>query len=89
MGEINERTNELNEIRNKLLEQEELIRIKDVQKEQLISERDHLYFELKKLDTALKELQFKYDDQSRLLSSVTAHKKNPASNMHTAGDDAG
>jgi hypothetical protein len=56
MGEINERTNELNEIRNKLLEQEELIRIKDVQKEQLISERDHLYFELKKLDTALKEL---------------------------------
>ena len=77
MEQITKSTSELNNIRNKMLDQEEILRIRDNQTQKLTTERDHLLSELKKLETAYKEMKVKFDDQTRLLTSVTAHKKNP------------
>lgn len=88
MGEINERQTELNQARVRLLEQEEVMRVKEVQAKQLTNERDFLHAELKKLDQAFKDLQKKMEDQTRLLTNVTGHKKNPAAGMQHAGEEA-
>ena len=52
MGEINEREQELNAARNKLIDQEEEVRNMSVTKEKLTLERDYLVAELKTLDIA-------------------------------------
>ena len=82
MGEINEREAELNAARNKLIEQEEEVRNMSVAKEKLTLERDYLVNELKTLDKAMKDMQSKYNDQSRLLANVCGHSKNPASGLN-------
>ena len=63
MGEINEREQELNAARNKLIDQEEEVRNMSVTKEKLTLERDYLVGELKTLDKAMKDLKIKFDDQ--------------------------
>jgi predicted nuclease with TOPRIM domain len=88
MGELKERQDELNAARMKIIDQEELMRLRDSQTKQLISERDYLHSELKKLDGAFKDLSKKFEEQTRLLTSVAAHKKNPAANIHNQSDDA-
>ena len=62
MGEINEREQELNAARNKLIDQEEEVRNMSVTKEKLTLERDYLVAELKTLDRAMKDLKVKFDD---------------------------
>ena len=62
MGEINEREQELNAARNKLIDQEEEVRNMSVTKEKLTLERDYLVTELKTLDRAMKDLKVKFDD---------------------------
>ena len=57
MGEINEREQELNAARNKLIDQEEEVRNMSVTKEKLTLERDYLVAELKTLDRAMKDLK--------------------------------
>jgi hypothetical protein len=64
------------------------MRVKEVQAKQLTNERDFLRTELKKLEYAFKDLQKKMEDQTRLLTNVTAHKKNPAAGMQHAGEEA-
>ena len=71
-----------------MLDQEELMRVRENQTKQLVSERDFLISELKKLDSAYKDLTREFEDQTRLLTSVSAHKKNPAANIINAPDDA-
>lgn len=78
MGEINEREQELNAARDKLIEQEEEMRLTSVQREKLTIERDYLMNELRTLNGKMHDLQGKYNDQARLLSSVVSHTKNPA-----------
>ena len=78
MGEINERETELNAARDKLIEQEEEMRQTSVTREKLTIERDYLLGELKALNARMQDLQIKYNDQARLLSSVVSHSKNPA-----------
>ena len=78
MGEINERETELNAARDKLIEQEEEMRQTSVTREKLTIERDYLLSELKALNARMQDLQIKYNDQARLLSSVVSHSKNPA-----------
>lgn len=94
MGEINEREAELNAARDRLLEQDEEMREISVQREKIAIERDYLTNELKVMTQRMQDLQVKYNDQARLLLSVTAHTKNPASNnthlMNSSQlDDAG
>ena len=78
MGEINEREQELNAARDKLIEQEEEMRQTSVIREKLTIERDYLLGELKTMNARMQDLQIKYNDQARLLSSVVSHSKNPA-----------
>jgi len=78
MGEINEREAELNAARDKLLEQDEDMREIGVAREKISLERDYLLNELKVTTKRMQDLQVKYNDQARLLLSVTAHVKNPA-----------
>ena len=78
MGEINEREQELNAARDKLIEQEEEMRQTSVTREKLTIERDYLLGELKVMNARMQDLQIKYNDQARLLSSVVSHSKNPA-----------
>ena len=78
MGEINEREQELNAARDKLIEQEEEMRQTSVTREKLTIERDYLLGELKVMNARMQDLQMKYNDQARLLSSVVSHSKNPA-----------
>lgn len=49
-----------------------------VLREKLTIERDYLLGELKTLNNKMHDLQVKYNDQARLLSSVVSHTKNPA-----------
>ena len=80
MGEINEREQELNAARDKLIEQEEEMRQSSVQNQKTSLERDFLLQELKTMTAKMQELQTKYNDQARLLLSVVSHSKNPAAN---------
>ena len=83
MGEINEREAELNAARDKLLEQDEEMREISISREKIVLERDYLLNELKVMTQRMNDLQIKYNDQARLLLSVTAHVKNPgAQNMN-------
>ena len=50
-----------------------------VQREKVTLERDYLLNELKVMTMRINDLQVKYNDQARLLLSVTSHVKNPAS----------
>ena len=49
-----------------------------VTREKLTIERDYLLGELKTMNARMQDLQIKYNDQARLLSSVVSHSKNPA-----------
>ena len=49
-----------------------------VTREKLTIERDYLLGELKVMNARMQDLQMKYNDQARLLSSVVSHSKNPA-----------
>ena len=80
MGEINEREQELNAARDKLIEQEEEVRQISVQREKLTIERDFLMSELKTANMKMQDLQTKFNDQARLLNSVVSHSKNPGAN---------
>ena len=80
MGEINEREQELTAARDKLIDQEEEMRQSSVNQQKITLERDYLLQELKTLNTRVQELQTKYNDQARLLTSVVSHNKNPAAN---------
>ena len=80
MGEINEREQELNAARDKLLEQEEEMRQISIQREKLTLERDYLVGELKTMQKRMDDLQVKFHDQARLLVNVVSHSKNPATN---------
>lgn len=84
MGEINEREQELNAARDKLIEQEEEMRQTSVTREKLTIERDYLLGELKVMNARMQDLQIKYNDQARLLSSVVSHSKNPAAQQNTS-----
>ena len=56
MGEINEREQELNAARDKLIEQEEEMRLTSVQREKLTIERDYLMNELRTLNGKMHDL---------------------------------
>lgn len=62
MGELKERQDELNAARMKIIDQEEMMRLRDNQTKHLVSERDYLQSELKKLDIAFKDLSRKFED---------------------------
>ena len=85
MGEINEREAELNAARDKLLEQDEEMREVSVAREKISLERDYLLNELRVMTQRMNDLQVKYNDQARLLLSVTAHVKNPATQTSMMG----
>ena len=70
----------MNAARDKLIEQEEEVRTISVTKQKLSHERDFLMNELKVMTKRFEDLQIKHNDQARLLVSVVAHNKNPASN---------
>ncbi len=85
MGEINERESELNAARDKLIEQEEEMRLISVDREKLTLERDYLTQELKTMTQNMEHMQAKYNDQARLLVSVVSHQKNPGVNKSSLG----
>ena len=62
MGEINEREQESNAARDKLIEQDEEMRTTQVKSEKLTIERDYLMNELKVLNSRMHDLQGKYND---------------------------
>jgi len=62
MGEINERESELNAARDKLIEQEEEMRLISVDREKLTLERDYLTQELKTMTQNMEHMQAKYND---------------------------
>lgn len=51
-------------------------------KEKFRVEREFLLSELKTQETATKELKCKYDDQSRLVTNVCGHLKNPGAGLN-------
>ena len=76
MGEINERESEIRAARDKLIEYEEETRTLSINAEKLRNERDFLMVELKNLQMAYDALNVKFNDQGRLLQSVSSHSKN-------------
>jgi hypothetical protein len=88
MHQIKDTQGELNQCKLRLLDYEELMRVRENQLKQLNSEREYLVSELKKLDLAHKDLTRRFDDQTRLLTNVASHKKNPAANMQKAPEEA-
>ena len=62
MHQIKDTQGELNQCKLRLLDYEELMRVRENQLKQLNSEREYLVSELKKLDLAHKDLTRRFDD---------------------------
>lgn len=86
MSEITEKENEVNVMRDKMLDCEEDMKGLTLTREKFRIERDYLMTELKTMEKSFKELQLKFDDQTRLLMNVVTHNKNHADSLKNLND---
>jgi len=67
MTEINDKENEVNHMRDKMMDCEEDMKSLTLTREKFRLERDYLMGELKGSEKQFKDLKQKFDDQTRLL----------------------